>query len=167
MSEPYVLETPFGKLSLLPTDGNHIYVDGNLGPITINRVDYSVSVHLYKWADDNWHVGLEGNRESQLHSTYLSRRDHKSSSYETHSNAKHKLEAALSPLVTQWAKTKPEALLSAESAYLLEQYQRAEDAMYKAKEELEKRVRELEQARVKLECAKWCEKKAGSEKSVA
>ena len=62
MSARIPLSTAFGvdKLEVAFTSSTHAYVTYREGDtVTINRVEYRPSAHLYKWADGRFHLGRE------------------------------------------------------------------------------------------------------------
>jgi hypothetical protein len=58
------LHTNLGTLQIRFTDKAHAYVHAE-APLTVLRVEYHVSCHVYLWSDGKWHVGQEAGSDYQ------------------------------------------------------------------------------------------------------
>lgn len=75
MTPAHPLLTAFGKLQIRPTEATHVFVC-TAGPdyLIVNKVQYSVNCHLYKWSDGEWRIGMEDKSTyEQRQSLYMTR----------------------------------------------------------------------------------------------
>lgn len=130
------LDTPLGKVWLAVTDADHIHVDANSNckSLTVNRVEYGVSLHLFRGDD-----GKLNTRDYR--DLYMSR----VGTYKDPSDAaRKKCLQVLVPAVQAWADANPEVFWAA-----------AEAARTAAVNRLNVEIEELETklSALKAECA--------------
>ncbi len=76
MSEQHQINSKFGALVAVLTDANHAHVSTAGVGITVNKVEYHVNCHLYRWSDGAWHIGQEGkNQYEQRQSVHMTRKN--------------------------------------------------------------------------------------------
>jgi hypothetical protein len=76
MSEQHQINSKFGALVAVLTDANHAHVSTAGVGITVNKVEYHVNCHLYRWSDGTWHIGQEGkNQYEQRQSLHMTRKN--------------------------------------------------------------------------------------------
>lgn len=64
---------PFGYAVATVTDANHVYIQ--FDACVVHGVSYRASLHMNKWADGTWRLGLEKDAEYQRgrNASYMSR----------------------------------------------------------------------------------------------
>jgi hypothetical protein len=165
----FKIETRFGNVFVTATGQDHIFADANHncmsanlsepdrhGPLTINRVQYGVNAHFYRWADGYWRIGLEdADWSSKYHSLYGSKLNSKSYN-DSHMSeaARAKFTSELTPLINDWAKQNA-ALLNAATIEMHEdKVEAAGAAVLEARSALALAEEALEAAREALNAAK-------------
>ena len=155
----YRVITSLGIIWVFPTDANHIYCDANhhclskniparplddrCEPLTVNRVEYGTSAHLYKWSDGKFHLGQEKELpyqriNSNLHMSRLNAKTYN----ESHASeaAKKKVIAVLETEINEWVSKHQDILRHAE--------------LNKRKEQIESMREQVEHARNELQAQK-------------
>lgn len=146
MDNYFTLQTELGAIRILPTEASHIYVTGlgaDSAQLTVNRVEYYVSGHLYLWADGKFYFGREGDRTSQIHEPYM-RKVGVANYNDQHPSqaALRKAREVLTKVVNEWAYANPKAMAEAE-------LERRRTLLTKAREEEEKAAVGYEEAKEK------------------
>ena len=123
------LTTPFGIVAINPTDNAHIYIElaprapdldaqGHRYtlPFTLRGVSYHGGIHVYRWADGNFHLGPEsGSSYDQRQSLYLRRENPSNPSNDRASDsAERTILQTLLPAANVWAAANACALDAAE-----------------------------------------------------
>lgn len=125
----FSLATPFGIVAIKPTDNQHIYLE--LAPVspdldaqghryslpfTLRGVSYHGGIHLYRWADGNFHLGPEaGSSYDQRQSLYLRRHNPSNPSNDRASDSAERIILqTLLPAANVWTAANPYALDAAE-----------------------------------------------------
>ena len=126
------LETFAGKISLAVTEKKHISVCSKTKSggeyLTANRVEYYVSMHLYRQADGSYDLS----KTNEISTSRAGSFDNRSI---THS-ALEKIKKAVIPAVNEWAKANLEILEQAEYAHINNKIQQLETHVEKAAKEL-------------------------------
>lgn len=127
------IETPFGKMFLAVTSGEHIHLDGssNGKAIEVNRVALSVSLHLHR----------EGGKfTANMRDLYCTRKDNKEPSWA----AKEKIVKVLPEAVNEFLEKNPELVqagarydLNRKRADLEEKIAKHEGELVRLRKELE------------------------------
>jgi hypothetical protein len=125
----FTLTTPFGIVTIKPTDSNHIYIE--LAPVSpdldaqghryslpfaVRGVSYHGSIHVYRWKDGQFHLGPQsGSSYDQRQSLYLRRHNPSNPSNDRASDsAERTILQTLLPAANVWAAANPYALDAAE-----------------------------------------------------
>jgi hypothetical protein len=75
MSEQHEIKSKFGALVAVLTDASHAHVSTAGVGIIVNKVEYHVNCHLYRWTTGEWHIGQEGkNTYGQRQSLHMTRK---------------------------------------------------------------------------------------------
>jgi len=123
-----LLDTPFGRVRVMPTSAGRIFVDGlardvntpdspnySLG-IVVNRVALSVRLDLHKWSDGAWHTGREDDPHAGYHGLSATRTHWtRASDMDASWAARRKLADTLVPLVVEWAESEAGRALLAQA----------------------------------------------------
>jgi hypothetical protein len=163
------IETKFGNIFVTATGSGHIFADANHnsgsanlsepdrhGPLTINRVQYGVNAHFYRWTDGCWHIGMEsGDWSSKYHSLYGSKLVSKSFNDSHMSDAaRAKFAEHVTPIINTWALENPHRLYAAAVETHEDKVNAAVVALAEAQEAVKEAEQALEAAEKELAAAK-------------
>ena len=123
------LTTSLGLLEIVFTDANHCHVSyPRNSEITLRGVAYRVSCHLFRWTDNQFHVGREDQntyeRRQQLHVTRA--QWVKVSDMNASESARTKIEAVVTMAANEFVKANPDAITAAQREYLQDKLEAAE-----------------------------------------
>ena len=131
-SETGELETPLGTMYYAITQGNHVFLAAGgsekLPPLVVNRVPYSVSLHLHLQPDGAW-----ASRES--YDLHMSRKD---TFGDASRAAKDKAYEGIRPAWEEFIAGNQALLVDAEGRFLNNEIGKAEEEIEKARDALEK-----------------------------
>lgn len=108
------METKQIQIDMRPTEKDHIFVECQ--SIMVNRVEYSLTAHYFRWNDGNFYLGMEDQQDwKRKGNLYMSRKG--DCSYPSES-AKRKTIEILDKAVNKWVSESESLLLESEKKYL-------------------------------------------------
>lgn len=126
------IETRLGALTLAVTEATHIHADANSNSATndsiglvLRGVRYGVSLHLYRWPDGRWHVGIAG-EQAERH-VYASKLDVPYPRNAASPTALRTFIEVVEAAVNEWAEHNPRIFVAAELGHLNNDIMRADD----------------------------------------
>lgn len=131
--------TKYGLIDIKPTQSNHVYVctEGDEDRwLTVRRVKYAGSFHLYRWHDGLFHVGEQskGEYRRKLYSVFLKHSDwlERKSTDSPSDLTRDILVVEVERVVNEWVKANPQAMYDAQTKHLMDEkesaIQKASDA---------------------------------------